>query len=56
MSGPQARIPFDEVMEHVPDASGVTHERGTVGGIDGVTPVVFSRTLWLGSVPMHSAA
>jgi acetyl esterase/lipase len=36
MSGPQARAPFDELMEHVPDAPGVTYARGIVGGVPGV--------------------
>jgi len=36
MSGPEARAPFDEVMEHVPDAPGVTYTRGVVGDIPGI--------------------
>jgi NADPH:quinone reductase-like Zn-dependent oxidoreductase/acetyl esterase/lipase len=35
MSGPEARAPFDEVMEHVPDASGVQYTQGVVGGVPG---------------------
>jgi acetyl esterase/lipase len=36
MSGPEARTPFDEVMEHVPDAPGVTYSQGVVGGVPGI--------------------
>jgi len=36
MDGPHARPIFDEVMEHTPDAPGVTYEEGVVGGIRGV--------------------
>jgi monoterpene epsilon-lactone hydrolase len=36
MDGPQARPIFDEVMEHTPDAPGVTDEEGAVGGVRGV--------------------
>jgi acetyl esterase/lipase len=36
MDGPQARGMFDEVMEHTPDAPGVSYEEGTVGGVRGV--------------------
>jgi len=36
MSGPAARAPFDVVMEHVPDARGVTYTHGVVGGVPGI--------------------
>jgi acetyl esterase/lipase len=36
MSGPEARTPFDQIMEHTPDAAGITYETGTVGGVSGV--------------------
>jgi epsilon-lactone hydrolase len=36
MSGPEARAPFDEVMEHVPDAQGVEYKQGVIGGVPGV--------------------
>jgi monoterpene epsilon-lactone hydrolase len=36
MDGPQARGMFDEVMEHTPDAPGVSYEEGTIGGVRGV--------------------
>jgi acetyl esterase/lipase len=36
MSGPEARAPFDEVMEHVPDAAGVTYTQAVVGGVPGM--------------------
>jgi len=36
MSGPEARAPFDEMMEHVPDAAGVTYTQGVVGGVPGM--------------------
>ena len=36
MIGPEAREPFDAIMEHVPDAPGVSYEDGVVGGIPGV--------------------
>jgi acetyl esterase/lipase len=35
MNGPEARAPFDEMMEHVPDASGVTYTKGEAGGVRG---------------------
>jgi monoterpene epsilon-lactone hydrolase len=36
MSGPAARAPFDEVMEHTPDAGGVSYEKVAVGGVPGI--------------------
>jgi len=36
MDGPQARGMFDEVMEHTPDAPGVSYEEGTIGGVRGI--------------------
>jgi acetyl esterase/lipase len=36
MSGPEARAPFDEVMEYVPDAPGVKYSKGVVGGVPGM--------------------
>ncbi len=36
LTGPGARPFFDEAMEHVPDADGVTYETGDIGGIPGV--------------------
>jgi acetyl esterase/lipase len=36
MSGPEARAPFDEVMEHVPDALGVKYTHDVVGGVPGM--------------------
>ena len=36
MNGPEARVPFDHIMEQTPDAAGVTYENGTVGGVSGV--------------------
>lgn len=35
-SGPDARGPFNEIMEKTPDALGVSYEQGTVGGVPGV--------------------
>ena len=35
MSGPEARPPFDELMEHVPDAPAVPYEQGVIGGVPG---------------------
>jgi hypothetical protein len=37
MSDPSARPPFDEVMEHTPDARGVTYEKAGVGGVPGIS-------------------
>jgi monoterpene epsilon-lactone hydrolase len=37
MSDPSARPPFDEVMEHTPDARGVTYEKKSVGGVPGIS-------------------
>jgi monoterpene epsilon-lactone hydrolase len=36
MTGPEAREPFDAIMEQTPDAPGVAYERGEVGGVPGV--------------------
>jgi epsilon-lactone hydrolase len=36
MSDPSARAPFDEVMEHTPDAPRVTYDRSIVGGVPGI--------------------
>jgi epsilon-lactone hydrolase len=36
MSGPEARAPFDEVMEHVPYSPGVKYTQGVVGGVPGI--------------------
>ena len=36
LRGPDARASFDDVMEHVPDAGGITYEAGHAGGIPGV--------------------
>jgi epsilon-lactone hydrolase len=37
MSDPSARPPFDDVMEHTPDARGVTYEKRAVGGVPGIS-------------------
>jgi epsilon-lactone hydrolase len=37
MGDPSARPPFDEVMEHTPDARGVTYEKAAVGGVHGAS-------------------
>ena len=36
VTGPEARKPFDELMEQTPAAPGVTYEVATVGGVAGV--------------------
>jgi monoterpene epsilon-lactone hydrolase len=36
MSDPSARGPFDEVMEHTPEAAGVTYEKAVLGGVSGI--------------------
>jgi monoterpene epsilon-lactone hydrolase len=36
MSGPNARAPFDDVMEHTPDAPRVTYDKSIVGGVPGI--------------------
>jgi acetyl esterase/lipase len=36
MNGPEARVPFDQIMEQTPDAAGVTYENAAVGGVSGV--------------------
>ncbi len=36
LKSPDARAAFDAIMDQVPEAQGVTYERATVGGIDGV--------------------
>jgi acetyl esterase/lipase len=36
MSDTSARGPFDEVMEHTPDAPGVVYEQAALGGVSGV--------------------
>ena len=35
VAGPEAREPFDHMMENVPAASGVTYEAAEVGGVPG---------------------
>jgi len=35
VSGPDARKPFDEMMQKVPAASGVIYEAATIGGVPG---------------------
>ncbi len=37
MGDPSARSPFDEVMEHTPDAGGVTYEKRAAGGVLGTS-------------------
>jgi acetyl esterase/lipase len=37
MSDPSARPSFDEVMEHTPEARGVTYEKRAVGGVPGIS-------------------
>ena len=37
MSEPGARPPFDEIIEHTPDARGVTYEKRAVGGVPGIS-------------------
>ena len=36
MSGPDARAPFDDVMEHAPDAPNVTYETSNLSGVTGI--------------------
>jgi len=36
VTGPEARKPFDELMEQTPAAAGVTYELASVGGVAGV--------------------
>ncbi|ESQ86486.1 alpha/beta hydrolase [Asticcacaulis benevestitus] len=36
INSPASRGLFDEVMEHTPDARGMTYEAGTVGGVSGL--------------------
>lgn len=36
INSPASRGLFDEVMEHTPDAPGVTYESGSVGGVSGI--------------------
>jgi monoterpene epsilon-lactone hydrolase len=36
LDGPHARGMFDDVMEHTPDAGGVSYEEGAVGGVQGI--------------------
>jgi monoterpene epsilon-lactone hydrolase len=37
MGDPSARPPFDEIMEHAPDARGVAYEKAAVGGVPGIS-------------------
>src|ERR1019366_8691759 len=37
MSEPSARPMFDEIMEHTPEAHGVTYENVAVGGVPGIS-------------------
>ena len=36
MTGPEARVAYDGIMEQTPDAPGVGYERGAVGGVPGI--------------------
>ena len=36
MTGPEAREPYDGIMEQTPDAPGVSYERDEVGGVRGI--------------------
>jgi epsilon-lactone hydrolase len=36
LDGPHARGVFDDVMEHTPDAAGVSYEEGAIGGVQGI--------------------
>ena len=36
MTGPEARVAYDGIMEQTPDAPGVDYEQGAVGGVRGV--------------------
>jgi monoterpene epsilon-lactone hydrolase len=36
LSGPEARGPFDEVMERTPDAAGVRYDNRVIGGVSGI--------------------
>jgi len=36
LTGPEARGPFDEVMEHTPDAAGIRYEKRVIGGVSGI--------------------
>jgi hypothetical protein len=44
MGDPSARPPFDEVMEHTPDAGGVTYEEVAVAGVPGLIGRHHART------------
>jgi monoterpene epsilon-lactone hydrolase len=53
VTGPEARTPFDELMEKTPAAPGVTYEAASVGGVAGVwcrpadTPEAAAAILYL---------
>src|SRR4030095_7602449 len=36
MTGPEARVAYDGIMEQTPDAPGVGYERGAIGGVPGI--------------------
>lgn len=43
IDSPAARPLFDQVMEHTPDATGVSYEKGAVGGVQGMWCLPASR-------------
>jgi acetyl esterase/lipase/quercetin dioxygenase-like cupin family protein len=36
LTGPEARGPFDAIMEHTPDAAGVRYDKRVIGGVSGI--------------------
>lgn len=55
-SGPDARGPFDEIMEKTPDALGVSYEQGVVGGVPGVWCHPQNPRLGIAILHLHGGA
>jgi len=56
MSDPSARGPFDEVMEHTPDAPDVAYEDAVVGGVAGIRCVPHTARSGAAILYLHGGA
>jgi monoterpene epsilon-lactone hydrolase len=56
MTGPEARVAYDGIMEQTPDARGVRFERGTVGGVPGVWCRPPTAVTGVGILYLHGGA
>lgn len=56
LDGPHARGTFDEVMEHTPDAAGVSYQEGAVAGVRGVWCHPHEERSGVASLHLHGGA